>query len=76
VARRDEVSYWDEAAGTIRAMSGRTRLSPYYVVSDDEARLGGVLATTCALDKKIIHGMRDAVLAPCAVRPAPPTRGV
>jgi hypothetical protein len=76
VARRDDVSYWDEAAGTIRAMSGRTRLSPYYVVSHEEAKLGGVLATTCELDKKIIHGMRDAVLAPCAVRPAPPTRGV
>jgi hypothetical protein len=28
------------------------------------------------LDKKIIHGMRDAVLAPCAVRPTSPTRGV
>ncbi|MFZ5875955.1 MAG: hypothetical protein ACOYXU_06045 [Nitrospirota bacterium] len=76
VARRDEVAYFDEAAGTIRPMSGRTRLSPYYLVSGEEARLGGVLATTCALDKKIIHGMRDAVLAPCAVRPVPLIPGV
>jgi hypothetical protein len=76
VARRDEVAYFDESTGTIRPMSGRTRLSPYYVVSGQEARLGGVLATTCALDKKVIHGMRDAVLAPCAVRPGPLTRGV
>lgn len=75
VARRDEVSFLDEPTGTIRPMSGRTRLSPYYVVSGEETRLGGVLATTCALDKKIIHGMRDAVLAPCAVRPSPVTRG-
>jgi hypothetical protein len=76
VARRDEVSFLDEPAGTIRPMSGRTRLSPYYVVSGEDARLAGVLATTCALDKKIIHGMRDAVLAPCAVRPLPLTPGV
>ncbi|MFZ5861581.1 MAG: hypothetical protein ACOYXR_01840 [Nitrospirota bacterium] len=75
VARRDEVSFFDEATGTIRPMGGRTRLSPYYVVSGEEARLGGVLATTCGLDKKILHGMRDAVLAPCAVRPLPLTRG-
>jgi hypothetical protein len=76
VARRDDVAFLDEAAGMIRTMSGRTRLSPYYMVSGEEARLGGVLATTCGLDKKIIHGMRDAVLAPCAVRPTSPTRGV
>ena len=29
--------------------------------------LGGVLATICPADKKIIHGMKDAILAPCAV---------
>ena len=27
---------------------------------------GGVLATICPPDKKIIHGMRDAILAPCS----------
>jgi len=26
-----------------------------------------VLATICPADKKIIHGMKDAILAPCAV---------
>jgi hypothetical protein len=67
-ARRDEVAFLDEPAGVIRSMAGRTRLSPYYFVSGEEVSLGGVLATTCPLDKKIIHGMRDAVLAPCAVR--------
>ena len=30
------------------------------------ATLGGVLATICPADKKIIHGMTDAILAPCA----------
>jgi hypothetical protein len=47
------------------------RLCPYYFVSGDwgrpQAKLGGVLATICPADKKIIHGMRDAIMAPCAV---------
>ena len=51
-------------------MKGRARLCPYYFVAGegDAARptLGGVLATICPADKKIIHGMTDAVLAPCA----------
>jgi len=51
-------------------MKGRVRLCPYYFVSGegDAARpqLGGVLATVNPADKKIIHGMADAILAPCA----------
>lgn len=66
--RRDQVVYLDEPTGDARSMTGRTRLSPYYFVSGDDLTLGGVLATTCSLEKKVIHGMRDAVLAPCAVR--------
>ena len=50
--------------------AGRVRLCPYYFVHGqiDSARahLGGVLATICPPDKKIIHGMKDAILAPCA----------
>jgi hypothetical protein len=68
VARRDEVAYYDEATGTVRPMVGRSRISPYYFVSGETVVLGGVLATVCALDKKLIHGMREAVLAPCAER--------
>lgn len=70
-ARRDEVCYVDESSGDVRSMAGRTRLSPYYVVSGDQVTLAGALATTCPLDKKIIHGMKDAVLAPCAVQSTP-----
>ena len=55
--------------------SGRVRLCPYYFVhgSIDSARayLGGILATICPPDKKIIHGMQDAILTPCAVAPGP-----
>jgi hypothetical protein len=67
-ARRDDVCYLEESSGEVRSLVGRTRLSPYYFVSGDDVILGGVLATTCSLDKKIIHGMKDAVLAPCAVQ--------
>jgi hypothetical protein len=52
-------------------MPGRARLSPYYFVSGegDEARanLGGVLATICPANKKIIHGMPEAIFAPAAI---------
>lgn len=52
-------------------MKGRVRLCPYYFVSGegDAARpqTGGILATVVPADKKIIHGMTEAVLAPCAI---------
>lgn len=49
-------------------MSGRVRLSPYYFVEGDQAKLGGILATICPKDKKIIHGMRDAdPMVPCSL---------
>jgi hypothetical protein len=55
-------------------MPGRARLCPYYFVSGDgdaaRPQLGGVLATICPADKKIIHGMTDAILAPCGCEPA------
>lgn len=68
--RQVETVYFDFAAKRPTAMPGRVRLCPYYFVTgeNDSARatLGGVLATICPADKKIIHGMTDAVLAPCA----------
>ena len=62
---------WHDPAGdTLVEMAGRVRLCPYYFVTGDgdaaRAQLGGVLATICPADKKIIHGMQDAILAPCA----------
>ena len=61
------VEYYDQVSGAVISMEGRARLSPYYFVNEGQAELGGVLATICPKDKKIIHGMRDAVLAPCSV---------
>lgn len=45
----------------------RTRLCPYFFVSGGQVELAGILATSCPQDKKLIHGMKDAVLAPCRV---------
>ncbi len=64
-------SYFDFATGQVVPMPGRVRLCPYYFVAGegDAARpkLGGVLATIVPADKKIVHGMKDAILAPCSV---------
>jgi len=65
-----EAQWFDFAKNEVVPMKGRVRLCPYYFVSGegDAARpqLGGVLATINPADKKIIHGMTDAILAPCA----------
>ena len=62
-----EVDYFDPVSGEINRMSGRARLSPYYFVSGEKTELAGILATICPADKKVIHGMKDAVMVPCAV---------
>ena len=57
---------WDESAGMSRAVASRVRLCPYYFAHGaDEVTLGGVLATVCPADKKLLHGMRDAMMLPC-----------
>lgn len=67
-------AWFDFATHQRVSLPGRVRLCPYYFVSGegDAARpkLGGVLATVVPADKKIVHGMRDAVLAPCVVQAA------
>ena len=52
--------------GAARERSLRTRLCAYYFPQENgETVLGGVLATLCPADKKIIHGMSVATLLPC-----------
>jgi hypothetical protein len=65
--RQVEQPYWDDETRVLRGMRARARLCPYYFVPEatEEIRLGGVLATACPADKKILHGMRDAVMLPC-----------
>jgi hypothetical protein len=64
-----EAQWFDFAKNELVPMNGRARLCPYYFVSGegDAARpqLCGVLATIVPADKKIVHGMGDAILAPC-----------
>ncbi len=66
-ARQVEQPYFDPATGEPRTLAGRARLCPYYFVLDGKAELRGALATVVPADKKILHGMKDAVLAPTAV---------
>jgi len=62
--------FFDLANGTVETMRGRVRLCPYYFVIDGKAELRGALATVCPADKKLLHGMKDAILVPTAVAPA------
>jgi len=66
-----EATWFDFERKEVVPIKGRARLCPYYFVSGDgdaaRQQLGGVLATICPADKKIIHGMTDAIFAPCSV---------
>ncbi|MDR2512836.1 MAG: hypothetical protein LBD01_03455 [Puniceicoccales bacterium] len=56
------------ANGSPGDTEGRVRLCPYYFsASNGRVELGAILATLCPADKKIIHGMKDAALLPCAL---------
>ena len=59
-----EHPYFHPETGEVLTLRGRVRLCPYYFVADGKAKLGGALATIVPADKKIIHGMRDAILVP------------
>jgi len=59
--------YLNPTTGAIDTMHGRVRLCPYYFIIDGKAELRGGLATICPADKKLLHGMKDAILAPCGV---------
>lgn len=59
-----EHPYFDPETGRIETLRGRVRLCPYYFLIDGKAKLSGVLATVCPADKKLLHGMKDAVIVP------------
>jgi len=59
-----EHRYWDPESGELKTMKGRVRLCPYFFVEQDRVKLRGALATIVPADKKFLHGMRDAILAP------------
>ncbi len=66
-----ESSWFNFTKNEVVPMPGRARLCPYYFVSGEgdamRPTLGGVLATIVPADKKIVHGMSDAVLSPCSI---------
>jgi hypothetical protein len=59
-----EHRYWDPNSSELKTMKGRVRLCPYYFVEQEKVKLRGALATIVPADKKFVHGMRDAILAP------------
>ncbi len=62
-----EQPYLEPGASEMLTMKGRVRLCPYYFVIEGKAELRGALATVCPADKKLLHGMKDAILVPGAV---------
>jgi hypothetical protein len=66
-ARLLDHRYWDNATDEIKTMRGRVRLCPYFFVENAKIILRGALATIVPADKKLLHGMRDAILAPTGI---------
>ncbi|MEY2563859.1 MAG: hypothetical protein QOH88_2052 [Verrucomicrobiota bacterium] len=66
-ARLLDHRYWDNTTEEIKTMRGRVRLCPYFFVENAKVTLRGALATIVPADKKLLHGMRDAILAPTSV---------
>lgn len=56
--------FWENETGELKTMRGRVRLTPYYFVEPDRVEMRGALATICPPDKKLLHGMSDAILVP------------
>jgi len=61
---------YEERSGAIVPFPCKVRLCPYYFALGEKPTLAGALATLCPPDKKILHGMKDAILVPAGV----PTR--
>src|SRR5216110_1604826 len=73
-ARLIDHPYWDNETGELKTMRGRVRLCPYYFVDNGKVKLSGALATMVPADKKLLHGMRDAILAPTGSEPVSASR--
>ena len=66
-AARRTVRYYDFEKDQIVPMRGRVMLRPYYYIVDDKPQLCGIQALVFPADKKILHGMVDSAIMPCAV---------
>ena len=66
-AARRTVRYYDFDKDQIVPMRGRVMLRPYYYIVDNTPQLCGIQALVFPADKKILHGMVDSAIMPCAV---------
>ncbi|HEY4281469.1 MAG TPA: hypothetical protein VGM62_00285, partial [Chthoniobacterales bacterium] len=57
-----EHRYWNRDSGQLTTMKGRIRLCPYFFIEPDKVKLRGALATIVPADKKLLHGMSDAIM--------------
>lgn len=56
-----------EVDNSLHLLRGRVRLCPYYFLqTSNQTVLGGILATIVPANKKLIHGMPEAILVPSA----------
>jgi hypothetical protein len=62
-----ETEYGLPGMAELQPMRARVRLCPYYFAHKNTITCGGALATLCPDDKKLLHGMRDAILAPTGI---------
>ena len=67
-AERVRMQYYDFETEEMQEMPSRPLLRPYYFVVNDTVKLGGIQATVCPADKKLLHGMVDSIIVPCAIR--------
>jgi hypothetical protein len=67
-SKRLRQQYFDRENGVLKMFDARARLCPYYFVTGEQSvELGGILATVAPADKRLIHGMTDAVMTSCAL---------
>jgi len=62
-----EHPWLDEESGALVTMRGRVRLCPYFFPGEGRVKCAGALATICPQDKKLLHGMSEAILVPTSV---------
>jgi hypothetical protein len=62
-----EHPWLDEESGALVTMRGRARLCPYFFPGEGRVKCAGALATICPQDKKLLHGMSEAILVPTSV---------
>lgn len=56
--------FYDFASGKLQEFTGKSRYCPYFFNTSKTVIPGGMLVTTCPVDKPLIHGMTDAVMVP------------